>query len=324
MAERSGNLSGYRFGFNGQEADNEVYGVKQSYTAEFWQYDTRLGRRWNVDPVTNESESSYIGLSNNPIWYCDPNGDFKTKFGAWLYKIFHGGTVEKDKGGEYYVGKRVEMEGTKNPNKALDELDEAVVAYQRRFDWKGRSEGKDLEYEKLKEAWKTNYEWTEFLIQSGFDYSITDNIQEARLNMLQLGTLVLIPNPIIKSGTAIINDATKTTKAAMSTTERLQSYVSRATKEVDALGDAAFTPKQLQAIQRNPNLRAMYRGNRIDIRVRQLIKNDPILAPLKSNYTRGADFVDPVTGNWWDMTTPGSWPSHVNKYGPGGTLLRTQ
>jgi hypothetical protein len=108
------------------------------------------------------------------------------------------------------------------------------------------------------------------------------------------------------------------------TTERLQSYVSQASKEVDALGDAAFTPKQLQAIQRNPNLRAMYRGNRIDVRARQLIKNDPVLSPLKSNYTRGADFVDPATGNWWDMTTSGSWPAHVNKYGSGGTLLRTQ
>ena len=92
----------------------------------------------------------------------------------------------------------------------------------------------------------------------------------------------------------------------------MQSYVSQAAKEVDALGDAAFTPKQLQAIQRNSNLRAMYRGNRIDVRARQLIKNDPVLSPLKSNYTRGADFVDPATGNWWDMTTPGSWPSHVN------------
>lgn len=120
------------------------------------------------------------------------------------------------------------------------------------------------------------------------------------------------PNPVVAG------------EVAKTTTGRLQSYVSQAAKEVDALGDAAFTPKQLQAIQRNPNLRAMYRGNRIDVRARQLIKNDPVLSPLKSNYTRGADFVDPATENWWDMTTPGSWPSHVNKYGPGGTLLRTQ
>ena len=43
---------GYRYFFNGQEADNEVLGEGVSLTAEFWQYDSRLGRRWNVDPVS--------------------------------------------------------------------------------------------------------------------------------------------------------------------------------------------------------------------------------------------------------------------------------
>ena len=42
---------GYRFGFNGQELDNELSGKGNSYTAEYWQYDSRLGRRFNVDPV---------------------------------------------------------------------------------------------------------------------------------------------------------------------------------------------------------------------------------------------------------------------------------
>ena len=32
----------YRYGFQGQEKDNEVYGsTGTSYTAEFWQYDSR-------------------------------------------------------------------------------------------------------------------------------------------------------------------------------------------------------------------------------------------------------------------------------------------
>jgi len=75
MAERSGNLVGYRFGFNGQEADNEVYGVKKSYTAEFWQYDTRLGRRWNVDVKKITFMSPYSTFANNPIVYTDVLGD---------------------------------------------------------------------------------------------------------------------------------------------------------------------------------------------------------------------------------------------------------
>jgi RHS repeat-associated protein len=65
----------YRYGFNTQEKDDEIYGVGNSYTAEFWQYDSRLGRRWNVDPVVIHSESSYATFRNNPIYLIDPNGD---------------------------------------------------------------------------------------------------------------------------------------------------------------------------------------------------------------------------------------------------------
>jgi hypothetical protein len=93
---------------------------------------------------------------------------------------------------------------------------------------------------------------------------------------------------------------------------------------VDALGDAAFTPRQFSAIQNNPSLRPMYRGNRIDVMARGFVKEDPALTFLQSSYNRGPDFVDPLTGRWWDMTTPGQWPAHVQKYGPGGTLLSTK
>ncbi|MBT3424521.1 MAG: hypothetical protein HOD63_10470 [Bacteroidetes bacterium] len=34
----------YRFGFNGIEKDNEVFGTGNSYTTMFRQYDPRLGR----------------------------------------------------------------------------------------------------------------------------------------------------------------------------------------------------------------------------------------------------------------------------------------
>jgi RHS repeat-associated protein len=106
-------------------------------------------------------------------------------------------------------------------------------------------------------------------------------------------------------------------------TSILQSHVTAASKRVDAQGDDAFTAKQLEAIQKNSNLRPMYRGNRIDVLARKSILTDTELPILKSNYSKGADFVDPVTGKWWDMTTKAQWNSHVNKYGIGGTLLDT-
>ena len=66
--------AGYRYGMNGQENDNEVYGTGNLTSAEYWEYDTRLGRRWNRDPVLKPWESPYACFSNNPIYYKDPRG----------------------------------------------------------------------------------------------------------------------------------------------------------------------------------------------------------------------------------------------------------
>ena len=68
-------IGGYRYFFNGQEADNEVLGEGMSLSAEFWQYDSRLGRRWNVDPVFKEYESPYACFAGNPVWFADPKGE---------------------------------------------------------------------------------------------------------------------------------------------------------------------------------------------------------------------------------------------------------
>jgi hypothetical protein len=44
-------------------------------TAEFWEYDSRIGRRWNLDPVVSPWESQYATFHNNPIALSDPYGD---------------------------------------------------------------------------------------------------------------------------------------------------------------------------------------------------------------------------------------------------------
>jgi hypothetical protein len=80
MKDRSVSISSraYRYGFNTQEKDDEVAGDGNSYTAEFWQYDGRLGRRWNVDPRDVPSFSPYSCFANNPIWFYDLAGDSAT------------------------------------------------------------------------------------------------------------------------------------------------------------------------------------------------------------------------------------------------------
>ena len=65
----------YRYGFGGQEKSNEIKGEGNSYTAEFWEYDPRTGRRWNLDPKPSVGISQYSAFSNNPIWFSDPKGD---------------------------------------------------------------------------------------------------------------------------------------------------------------------------------------------------------------------------------------------------------
>lgn len=64
---------GYRYGFNGQEKETELNPSITS--AEYWMYDGRLGRRWNLDPVVKSWQSNYSCLSNSPIWRIDPKGD---------------------------------------------------------------------------------------------------------------------------------------------------------------------------------------------------------------------------------------------------------
>jgi RHS repeat-associated protein len=63
----------YRYGFNGQEKSDDV--IAGNYTAEYWEYDSRIGRRWNIDPVVKQEQSPYMCFSGNPIWRTDPLGN---------------------------------------------------------------------------------------------------------------------------------------------------------------------------------------------------------------------------------------------------------
>ncbi len=71
---RTVSVEGYRFGFNTQEKTDEISGSGNHTTALYWEYDSRLGRRWNIDPVVKYHESSYASFANNPIWFLDPDG----------------------------------------------------------------------------------------------------------------------------------------------------------------------------------------------------------------------------------------------------------
>jgi hypothetical protein len=62
----------YRYSHNGHEREDEVFTGAQS--AEFWMYDSRILRRWEIDPIIKPWESPYACFSNDPIYHSDPNG----------------------------------------------------------------------------------------------------------------------------------------------------------------------------------------------------------------------------------------------------------
>ncbi len=63
----------YRYGFNTQEREPEINPALTS--AEYWMYDGRLGRRWQLDPKPVTGLSDYSVLRNNPVTFNDPLGD---------------------------------------------------------------------------------------------------------------------------------------------------------------------------------------------------------------------------------------------------------
>ena len=107
----------YRYGFNGQEKSDEL--DNGLYTAQFWEYDSRIGRRWNRDPKTSIDESEYAVLGNSPIWMTDPLGDdwFKYKDNGDKKSSYHwqDGSTYKHKTGTDKNGKDVfeELKGFK-------------------------------------------------------------------------------------------------------------------------------------------------------------------------------------------------------------------
>jgi RHS repeat-associated protein len=71
-----GKNSGYRYGFNQHEQDNELVGIANSTTTYWRQYDPRIARWLSEEPKPVAWENVYSSSRNNPVYYSDPNGDW--------------------------------------------------------------------------------------------------------------------------------------------------------------------------------------------------------------------------------------------------------
>ncbi|UUC44157.1 DUF6443 domain-containing protein [Flavobacterium cerinum] len=319
-----GVVSIYKDKFNGKELENDL-GLNY-YAMDYRQYDGAIGRFVGIDALAGQAADSspYSFGFNNPAVFNDPTGlcpecpdPAKAKEGA-TYTSTGGGNYTFSNGqwtrndgqlGDVVVKAKVKgsagasaqngMAGKRTESRLLGLIQNPNV------DAQGRS---PLEAYREKRA-NPGYNEGEDKWDRIFRLINNSHVEQ----MLDFG-----------SGGHNMFGGYGRAARALTTTQRMQAHVDRARGIVDAAGDGAFTDKQFAAIKIMPRLRAMFRGNRIDVMAREFIRKDPKLGHLKSNYTKGPDFVDPATGKWWDMTTPKQWQMHVDKYGPGGTLLKTK
>ena len=66
---QSTNIGGYRYFFDGQEVDNEVFGENSLFAFEYRMHDARLSRFWSVDPLAAKYpwNSTYAFAENRVI-----------------------------------------------------------------------------------------------------------------------------------------------------------------------------------------------------------------------------------------------------------------
>ncbi len=90
--------SNYRYAYQGQELDQET--GMEAFQLRMW--DGRLGRWLSPDPY-GQYASPYLGMGNDPVNGIDPDGGWKTKFGAWWHGLWDGRDGEifksEEKGG---------------------------------------------------------------------------------------------------------------------------------------------------------------------------------------------------------------------------------
>jgi hypothetical protein len=86
--------------------------------------------------------------------------------------------------------------------------------------------------------------------------------------------------------------------------------------------------KRIESVEKRSNLYDAFRGARIDEFCKESVLQDKRLADIYVTVIReaGPDFLDTLTGKWYDMTTTGAWKKHVQKYRrfPGAFRLPTE
>ena len=201
-SKASGKLEN-RFKYNGIEHNTDF--DLNMYDAFYRNLDPQIGRFWQIDPETDRLEeySTYTSMYNNPISVVDPLGNFGSRFGAWLHKVFNGGgRIGENKYGEFYVQKN-------------SSTDDGTVIVSLTY-----GKGRDM-YSNAREVLVRDAEVEADIQINGESsmYQMYDSPQEAGNGALTY-TGGLLPNPIFRNGTIAVN-TTQAANAAKNTLQKL-------------------------------------------------------------------------------------------------------
>jgi hypothetical protein len=134
MGERTFSSEKYRWGFNGQERDDEINGNGNHLSFGDMGYDPRVVLRGRPDPIVKAWESPYAAFRGNPLYFADPDGRdgiATVKLAEPITKgkkVFQGGTLKNPhqmtiKANYYYNAEVINGLGGQKA------LNEAVSAY---------------------------------------------------------------------------------------------------------------------------------------------------------------------------------------------------
>ncbi|RZK67387.1 MAG: hypothetical protein EOO85_25600 [Pedobacter sp.] len=115
MPGRTFSSENSRFGYNGQEKDNEVRGTGNSYAYEYRMYDSRIGRFLSVDPLTQRYPyyTPYQFAGNTPIMAIDLEG---LEPHVTIKNVYHNNGYVKVVADVHIVAKVINMSSLKDIN----------------------------------------------------------------------------------------------------------------------------------------------------------------------------------------------------------------
>ncbi|AMO20670.2 RHS repeat-associated core domain-containing protein [Flavobacterium columnare] len=90
IPNRHGYSNNYRYGFQGQEKDDQIKGEGNSLNYTFRMHDPRVGRFFAVDPLARDYpwNSPYAFSENDPINYVDLEGKEKSPTAAQMQQVY--------------------------------------------------------------------------------------------------------------------------------------------------------------------------------------------------------------------------------------------